>query len=568
MALRFLPRIPIGIKIYGLATSMLVLLAGVTVGNYQQMRKVNNEVLDLADYITPMGKRVATINVHALEQEIHFERILRLYEIEPLDMKHLTLELESFMGLGKLVDREIEQAIALSNEAAATSKIPEDIIIFARLEPVLHILDEDHQDFQNRALDILKLMEKGKEAEALLLDTTLEEREEVFNKRIHDILVNLERFNEYKVRQIESHEQKLLTFNRVLTFIATVVGLTLAVIVTIRLVQPVRELLKGAKGIEQGNLDTQVTVNSKDELGILANSFNAMINSIRQKEQLKEAFGHYVDPRIVETLIEPHGESEGSKQVMTVFFSDLAKFSTISEMLTPVRLVNLINQYFTLATEPITQSQGVIDKFIGDAIVAFWGPPFVSETEHAKLACYAALDQLIQLQKLQRLLPDIVGIRKGLPKVGVRVGLDSGELVVGNVGTEHLKSYTVMGPAVEIAEQLEGANKRYGTQILLTERTRQLAGEAIETREIDLLPIGENDALVPVYELLGYAGDLDPMTGELRDIFESGLYDYREQNWEKARANFETCLRLKADDAPSKFYLQQLQQNLLGLTSP
>ena len=156
------------------------------------------------------------------------------------------------------------------------------------------------------------------------------------------------------------------------------------------------------------------------------------------------------------------------------------------------------------------------------------------------------------------MLPDIVGVRKGLPQVSLRVGLDTGELVVGNMGTEHSKSYTIIGRALEIAEQLEEANKRYGTQILLTERTRELAGETIETRKLDWLPIGENETLVPIYELLGYAGELSSPIAQLRDLFERGLSEYHQQNWHKARTNFETCLRLKADDGPSKFYLEKL----------
>ncbi|NES82385.1 MAG: HAMP domain-containing protein [Moorea sp. SIO2B7] len=562
MALCFLPRIPIGIKIYGLASSILILLGGVAIANYQQMRRVNNEVVYLANYITSIEKNIATVNVHALQQEIHFERILRLYKIEPLSKKKIALEIENFKILGKLVEQEIEEAINLSNQATTNSNIVRNIIGFARLKPVMSILDQDHQYFQDHALKIIELLQNGQEEQAFVLDINLEEREEIFNQRIHQILIDLERLAEDRVKNIEKHEQKLLFYNIILTTIAMLVGLTLATLVTRSLVKPVRELLKGAKAVEEGNLDIQVKVNSKDEIDNLAHSFNKMVTEVRQKEQLKKAFGQYVDPRIVANLMEHKFENEGGKQIITVFFSDLAKFSTISEMLIPVRLVNLINQYFTLATEPISEFQGVIDKFIGDAIVAFWGPPFVKKTDHAKLACYAAIEQLAQLHKLQRMLPDIVGIRKGLPKLSVRVGLDTGELVVGNLGTERSKSYTIIGRAVEIAEQLEGANKRYGTQILLTERTRKLACETIETRQIDWLPIGEDKQLVPVYELLGYAGDLNKINSELRDIFEQGLSNYREQNWEKAQANFKTCLQLKADDKPSQYYLQQIQQRV------
>jgi adenylate cyclase len=284
-----------------------------------------------------------------------------------------------------------------------------------------------------------------------------------------------------------------------------------------------------------------------------------MLNEVRQKERLKATFGQYVDPRIVETLVEQVGNIDTSnKQVMTVLFSDIAGFSTISEMLTPTGLVNLINQYLTLASEPITQYNGVIDKFIGDAVTAFWGVPFVGETEHAKLACFAALEQFTQLAKLRRMMPDIMGFRKGLPEIKVRIGLATGELVAGNIGSEESKSYTVMGKAMQIAEQLESANKIYGTNILLMEETKVLAGDAIETRGIDLLDLSDKDEPVKVYELLGYRGELDPTLIELRDRFEAGLREYRQQNWEQAQSHFKACLSLKADDGPSEVYLRRI----------
>ncbi|NET31675.1 MAG: HAMP domain-containing protein [Cyanothece sp. SIO1E1] len=552
------PQFSLGTKIYGLATSILILLVGTTIGNIYQLRRVKQEILEVAEYITPLEKNITTINIHALEQSIHFERLLRLYKSQPLDREQLAAELNSFEQLGELVDQELQQAIALSNDAAAGAKVARDILEFARLEPLLQILAEDHQNLQRQIFALLDLIQQGKTAAALQLEAPLEEREATFNHRVHTILIDLNQFTETTIRQIEIHEQNLLTFNLVLTAIATLTGLTVATIITNRLVKPVNQLLKGAQAVEAGDLDTQVKINSRDEIEILATAFNQMVQDRRQKEQLQQAFGQYVDPRIVKTLVEQPTRGRGHKAMMTVFFSDLAKFSTISEILTPDHLVRLLNQYLTLATGPITDSQGVIDKFIGDAIVAFWGPPFVSEANHAKLACYAALEQHLQLQKLQRTLPDFIGVRKGIPKLQVRVGLDTGELVVGNVGTDLSMSYTAMGRAIDIAEQLETANKRYGTQILLTERTRQLAGEAIETREIDRLPIGDNNTLVPVHELLGYGAALDESTAELKDTYTQGLQAYREENWPIARNLFEACLQLNSHDGPSKFYLQQI----------
>ena len=558
--MKFSIKLPIAIKIYSLAATILVILMGVAVSNYQQMRRVNQDVLVLANYTAPIKKHIATINIYALEQEVHFERILRLYEIQPLDAAKLAVEIQKFKLLGALVDQELKQAWGLSEQAIDAAYATTAIVKFARLKPLLQILEEDHQDFHDQAFEIVERLKSEQVTAATLLDLELEKREEIFNRRIYSILLDLDQFAAETAQEIERHEQNLLTFNLWLTAIAALTGLTLASVLTLRLINPVKKLVQGAQAVEAGNLDTQVAVQSGDEIETLAQSFNTLLQTMRQKQVLKEAFGQYVDPRIVETLLAQPTDRRGQKQIITVFFSDLAKFSTISEMLTPTHLVSLINQYYTLATVPITETQGVIDKFIGDAIVAFWGPPFVAEMNHAQLACYAALEQLTQLIKLQRLLPEILGIRKGIPKLGVRVGLDTGELLIGNVGADHLQSYTVIGRTVEIAEQLEQANKRYGTRILLTERTRQLAGEAIEVREIDRLPIGEPEALVPVYELLAYSVDLNEPMAELRDCFGRGLQAYREENWVRARSLFETCLKININDGPSRFYLEQISK--------
>jgi adenylate cyclase len=284
-----------------------------------------------------------------------------------------------------------------------------------------------------------------------------------------------------------------------------------------------------------------------------------MVHGIRDTQQLKATFGQYVDPRIVEELLRQTNkvDEHPMKQNMTVFFSDVAGFSSISEKLTAEGLVKLINQYLTLASEPISDTHGVIDKFIGDAIVAFWGPPFTDETTHATLACQAALAQTIQLKKLNRMIPDLMGIRQGLPPVQIRIGLATGELLLGNMGSETSKSYTVMGNTAGLAEQLESASKVYGTHILMTEETKNQA-EGFECRQIDTLLNAENGQPVRIYELLAEEGDLDLEVKKVYDVFEQGLKAYRNQQWDLSVTHFEHCVK-QQNDAPSKVFLERVE---------
>ncbi|MEA5469679.1 adenylate/guanylate cyclase domain-containing protein [Spirulina sp. 06S082] len=221
-------------------------------------------------------------------------------------------------------------------------------------------------------------------------------------------------------------------------------------------------------------------------------------------------------------------------------------------------MLNSSISIFTLAAEPIARYNGVIDCFIGDAMRSFWSEPFVSASEHAKFACFAALEQFVQLERLHRIMPDLMGFRKGLPDFDIRIGLATSEAIAGNIGSEQFKSYTVMGDAVELAEHLEGLNKKYGTKILLTEDTQQLAQDAIETREIDLIVVG--DRQLKIYELLSRKGEIDIELEYLRDRFELGITAYHHQDFAQARAYFETCLLVKSDDRPTQIYLEIINQ--------
>jgi len=407
----------------------------------------------------------------------------------------------------------------------------------------------------------MQLLQNHEKDAAHLLQSEIEQEELDLNHEIEAILFGIAEFTEESAKTVNEHEGDVLKLIAILFPVAIVVGLFYAVMVTIGLMRPVKTLVNGTKAVKQGNLKVSLAITSRDEIGELSGIFNTMVKEIREKERIKATFGQYVDPRIVESLIHTSGADidKIEKKIMTVFFSDVAGFSGISELLTPERLVNFINHYLTLATEPITRYRGVIDQFIGDAVVAFWGPPFAHAEAQGRLACEAALEQFIQLEKLRRRMPDLMGFQKGLPQVNIRIGLATGELIVGNVGSEQLQSYTVLGNTKNVAEELESANKIYGTQILISETTKNLAADAIETRQIDRLSIAGQSQPVQVFELLSRKGELEPDIAEMRDIFEEGLRLYWKQEWGLAQRQFKTCLKLKSHDNVARLYLERLR---------
>ena len=300
-----------------------------------------------------------------------------------------------------------------------------------------------------------------------------------------------------------------------------------------------------------------VVIRSGDEVGELALSFNRMVEELRTRERIKETFGKFLDPRIVTRLI-GSGADEAERRNLTVFFSDIKGFTGISEQLTAGAVVNLLNSYFGAIAAVIHEHHGVIDKYIGDAVMAFWTPPFSAGDSHASDACLAALAQQEAMVALRAQLPEITGMRRNPPKLVIRMGIATGEGVVGTIGSEAARSYTVIGDTVNLASRLESINKLYGTSIILSEETFRLAQQAIEARELDLITVAGKTEPVRIYEVMGRAGELNPEQSELRDRFACGLAAYRIQDWTEAQTHFESCLVANMEDGPAQLFLERI----------
>ncbi|MFH1138059.1 MAG: CHASE2 domain-containing protein [Pseudomonadota bacterium] len=275
----------------------------------------------------------------------------------------------------------------------------------------------------------------------------------------------------------------------------------------------------------------------------------------REKKAVKGAFSLYLSPQVVATVLE-HPELlslGGSRRVMSVFFSDLAGFTSISEALTPEDLVSLLNKYLSLMTENIMHWGGTVDKFEGDAIMAFWGAPLVQD-DHAFRACNSALEQQKIMEGFRT-----KALAEGLPELRVRMGVNTGPMIVGNMGSAARFDYTVMGDSVNLASRLEGANKGYKTEIMISEFTYALVRDKFEVRELDLLRVKGKKEPIRVYELLARTGELSPAKVALRTAYETGLAHYRAMDFTKAEDFFSRALSLDPEDGPSQTYLARVK---------
>ena len=549
-------RRPIRLKIFSITLVLLALMVVVTWLSVLNSRQLNNQVRALADVYLPLQNQVASVEILIRQQMVHMERVLLGMEAARPDAAFLARESESFDARGINADQIVDSSLRMLGEAEQDPAIRLDQVTLAVLKQQLPNLQTARQDF-HRTFRLYQIeAEEGTARSAGLVRENLLREKDKLDVEIGKALDLLNKLTADTAARAKAEEARSVRLNWTITAIATTLGLIFAWWVSRSLVEPIRRLLKGTQSVEHGDLEVHIQVQTRDELATLADSFNHMVLGLREKERIKTTFGQYVDPRIVRGLLENRLTADGGqRQVMSVFFSDLAGFTRMCEGLTPDTAVRFLNRCFALMAQVIQTRQGIIDKYIGDSVMAYWGQPFTDAEGHAALCCEAALDQQARLDEFRADLPNVLGVRQGLPQVEVRMGIATGEVLVGNIGSETARGYTVIGDTVNLASRLEQANKFYGTRILVSAETRGQAGEAFDFREIDSLRVAGRSEPERVHELLGHRGEADT---ELVARFDSGLAAYRARDWDAAEVAFRSCLEQVPGDRPSQVFLARI----------
>ena len=270
----------------------------------------------------------------------------------------------------------------------------------------------------------------------------------------------------------------------------------------------------------------------------------------KEKKWIKNTFGQYLSPKVVEVITKDPDKLAlgGEKRDMTAFFLDIAGFTTMSEKMTPEQLTTMLNNYLSGLTEVILKHDGVVDKYIGDCIMAFWNAP-LDQKDHRKLACLAAVDCMSEIHRLNQTLTEFE------IKPSARIGLNSGPMVVGNMGSRTRLSYTVMGDSVNLASRLEGANKFFHSKIMVSEYTYDEAKGSVEARLLGQIRVVGKAIPVKVYEPLARKGKLSAEMEKMRAAYNKGYEAFYKGSFASARKSFEAALAAVPDDGPSKFYL-------------
>jgi len=287
-------------------------------------------------------------------------------------------------------------------------------------------------------------------------------------------------------------------------------------------------------------------------LGITAYNY---MREEREKRRIRNAFQHYVAPSVVNEMLRHPDQLRlgGEKKRLTVLFSDIRGFTSISEQMEPETLVQFLNQYLTQMTNIIFRHEGLLDKYMGDAIMAIFGAP-LAQPDHALRACLAALEMSRELKRL-----GMKGLNSLHSRLAMGIGINTGWMVIGNMGSERRFDYTVLGDNVNLASRLEGLNKEYKTSIIISEFTQQEVKDYLLCRELDLVRVKGKDQPVRIYEV---RGRLEERSEELEWIntFHQALEHYRQQAWSEAERLFHQVLRWRPEDYPTKLYLARCRQ--------
>jgi len=292
------------------------------------------------------------------------------------------------------------------------------------------------------------------------------------------------------------------------------------------------------------------------ELGT-AESFVREVNdmrdtTVRMKASLR-SFGKYIPKEVVRDLMLGGEEAVlgGRKEELTILFSDIAGFTSVAEKMEPDDLVAVLAEYLEGLSDAIRSTRGTVDKYIGDAIMAFWGAPR-GDADHALNACEGALAMRAKLEELQAGWTE-----RGLPRLDTRIGLNTGDVLVGNFGATSRLNYTVMGDAVNLASRLENLNKRYGTRITIGETTAELVKEQMVLRPLEWVAVKGKSRAVLIHELVGRKGEVDEATLETIAEYEAALTLYRERKFAEAAEAFEEAGPLRDGDLAPALMAEQ-----------
>jgi adenylate cyclase len=551
-------------RIVAIAVGLIILMMATSVLSMAMVGRVGHLLDELSAKYSPANAHLTRINTLSLERALALRRMVIAKMQEPPDDLGYKARKELYDAKDAEVDSEAQAARKSINAIIEDTSTPSDNAALARIDSRIESLVSDtRRQLKQETAELLSELEVRDFAAARRGLARADAIRDELDEKIGAILAEMLKVSDRAIATIRSEQTQVVLTSIIVTLLAAIVGLIFANLVSGGIIRSVRQLLEGTRAVEAGRLDQSIDVKAADEIGQLAAAFNRMVVQLRDNERIRETFGKYIDPRVVKGLIDRPNltAAEGQRRVMTVLFCDLKGFTNLSEGMTPQGLVKVMNRYLSIMSEPIRTHRGIIDKYIGDGIMAYWGPPFVSEADHAHFACLAAMEMIERITTLRQDIPELLGVR-GTPmeKCDLRIGVATGEALVGSIGSDVMMSYTVMGDVVNLASRLEGANKVYGIRNLVSERTIAATGATFEVREVDRVVVAGHTHSEVVFEILGSKRELTPQQVSSRDRYLEGLAAYRERQWDHALRALNASLEAMPSDGPSLALLKRVER--------
>jgi class 3 adenylate cyclase len=550
-------------RIVAIAVALVILMVATSVLSMVMVERVGHLLAELTARYIPANAHLTRINNLSLERALALRRMVIAKMQEPPDEMGYKARKELYDAKGAEVDSEAQAARKLINAIIDDTSTPSDNAALARIDSRIDTLISDtRRNLRQASGALISELDARDFATVRRSLAQADYLRDELDQKIDAVRTDMVKVSYGAIATIRSEQNQAVVVSAIVTLLAAIVGLIFANLVSGGIIRSVRRLLEGTRAVEAGDLDQSIDVTTEDEIGQLAGGFNRMVKQLRDNERVRETFGKYIDPRVVEGLIDRPNltAAEGQRRVMTVLFCDMKGFTSLSEGMTPQGLVKVMNRYLSIMSEPIRSNRGIIDKYIGDGIMAYWGPPFVGEADHARLACLATKEMIGRIATLRQEIPEILGVR-GTPmeRCDLRIGVATGEALVGSIGSDVMMSYTVMGDVVNLASRLEGANKLYGTRNLVYARPITATGGAFEVREVDRIVVAGHTHSEVVFEILGSKGELTPQQLSLRDSYLEGLTAYRERRWDDALRALNASLEALPGDGPSLALLQRVE---------
>lgn len=322
---------------------------------------------------------------------------------------------------------------------------------------------------------------------------------------IYDIEIDL-KFGDKKVgrakiglsqESITNAIKNTLTIAIRVTVVILIVGLIAAFLLAHYIVIPIKLLVSGVEKIGKGNFDQEIKVKARDELGDLTDAFNKMAKGLKEKETIKDAFTRYISKDVMEQVLKEPVKLGGEKKEATVFFSDIRNFTSISEKSAPEVVVEILNEYFTLMTEIVFKYEGTVSKYLGDGLMCVFGVPLTHNDDPFR-AVSASLDMLDVVNELDKKWSE-----EGKPPLSIGIGINTGEVIAGNIGSTKRMEYTIIGDTVNLTQRIETLNKTYSTKLLISSSTYSKVKDHFNVREIGEAHVKGKEESVHLFEVLG-----------------------------------------------------------------